>query len=90
MVKKDEITEAEGTDEPMDGVEAPVEIDSEAEEPVVGADGAHVESVGAGGKFYVWECSEGDFVSRVSPDEVEAHIATAHGTAKPKKAARRG
>jgi hypothetical protein len=56
-----------------------------ASEPPVRAGYPHVEAMGSGGEIYVWECSEGDMVSRSSAAAVTAHIKDVHGDAKSAK-----
>lgn len=74
-MQPDDETEVETDDEEAEAVE-------EATPDIVGADGAKVEPVGAGGRILVWECSVGDFTSRSGAAAVNRHIADVHGKAK--------
>lgn len=93
--------DARETSETSEAAPAADEPEAEAEDAppasdessgAVGSDGEHVEAVGSGKGAtgaWVYECSAGDYHSRVEAD-VDAHIASVHGgkAAKPKAAAK--
>lgn len=77
----EETTEAETAAAPDQASDEPTATTEPTTEAETGDEYPHVESVGSGGEILVWECSEGDFVSRDSSAAVTAHIGDVHGDA---------